>query len=83
MKQTYLVELYSQDNKQREFFRHFEKRLSTVFKQEQRFLEQNKNNPLFKIQDNWKIAIYETPYKATLDNRVYSKTVKEFLEEIL
>lgn len=83
MKQTYLVKLYSQDNKEENFFRHSEKRLSTVLKQEQKFWKQNKNDPLWKVQDDWKIAIYETPYLATLENRVYYKTIKEFLEETL
>lgn len=83
MEQTFLVVLYSHDNKQEDFFRHTEKRLSTVLKQEQRFWQQNKNNPLWKVQDDWNIAIYETPYEVTIENRVYFKTIKEFLEEQL
>lgn len=83
MKQTYLVKLYSHDNKQEQFYRHSEKRLSTVLKQEQRFWQQNKNDPFWKVQDDWNIAIYETPYEVTIENRVYFKTIKEFLEEQL
>lgn len=83
MEQTFLVVLYSHDNKQKDFFRHTENRLSTVLKQEQRFWQHNKNNPLWKVQDDWNIAIYETPYEVTIENRVYFKTIKEFLEEQL
>lgn len=83
MKQTYVVELSSHDNKQKQFFRHTEKRLSTILKQEQRFWQQNKNNPLFRVQDDWNISVFKTPYKATIDDMVYFKTIKEFLEETL
>lgn len=83
MKQTFVVELSSHDNKQKQFFRHSEKRLSTVLKQEQKFWQQNKNNPLFRVQDDWNISVYQTPYKATIDDMVYFKTIKEFLEAVL
>lgn len=83
MEQKYLVIISDLDNNIVAFFRHSEKQLSTVVKQEQKFWSDTTNLRHWRISDDYTITIHKTNFTRTDENIVYHKTIRELLEAIL
>lgn len=79
MEQTFLVK-YIYNNKNFDFFRHTEKRLETILKQERKYITSGYSGIDTK-DDQTRIVVYKTDYETTPDKIVYDKTIKEFFEE--
>lgn len=87
MEQTFLVEFVDKDNTMIDFFRHSQKRLSTVLAQEKKYFSREYenfkkwNSGLFKklFNNDIKIKVYETPYETNNENLVYENNFIDFL----
>lgn len=90
MKQSFIVEFKNKNEQVLEFFRHEQKTLQAVLKQEKTFFKKEQDNfktwghSLFDdvLQDDINIVVYETDFETTPDKIVFKDNFLNFLNEI-
>ena len=82
--QTFIVRLEDSENRTIDFERFADKRFNTVLRKYTEFMKQMKEYKWFMqdIKNTSFVRIYQTPYEATEQNRVYNITFSEFMQSL-